>query len=199
MGRTSEAREKLLNSSIELITQRSFTSVGVQELCNHAGVKKGSFYHFFNSKQDLTIASLDIIWNDLKNGVLIPIKNAECSLEEKLNLLHYKFYEHYKNSKECKGCIAGCPLGNLALEMSTLDENIRVKVEEIFNKWVEFFEEIIADAQRLNEIPQNVNTKATAKSIVAYIEGLSLLGKAFNNIEIIKNLGCVIKRILIYD
>ncbi len=198
MGRVSESKEKLIRSSIELITQKSFSSVGVQQLCDHAGVKKGSFYHFFDSKQDLIIESLDVVWSDFKTGILDPIKSKDCPLEEKLNLLFDGFYKHFKDSKSCKGCVIGCPIGNLALEMSTLDESIRIKVQEILSKWVEFFEEILSDAKNNNEIPGNVDLKATAKSIVAYIEGTFLIGKTFNNVEIIKNLGCVTKRILIY-
>ena len=53
MGRTSDARERLIATAIELIRARSYESVGVDALCNHAQVKKGSFYHFFPSKQDL--------------------------------------------------------------------------------------------------------------------------------------------------
>ena len=198
MGRVSDSKEKLIKSAIELITQRSFSSVGVQQLCDHAGVKKGSFYHFFDSKQDLIIESLEVVWSDLKNSTLNPIKDADCSLEKKLDLLFDGFYEHFKELKTCKGCVIGCPLGNLALEMSTLDENIRMKVQEILSRWVEFFEQVLLIAKNRNEIPSNVDLKATAKSIVAYIEGTFLIGKTFNNVEIIKNLGCVTKRILIY-
>lgn len=199
MGRTSTAKEKLIKSSIELITNRSYKSVGVNELCRHAGVKKGSFYHFFSSKQELTINSLDVIWNEFKHNVLVPLIDLDCSLDEKLNTLLSRLYEHYSDSKNCNGCVVGCPLGNLALEMSTLDESIRVKIGEIFNDWVDVFEQLVKESVSKNEIPQNVDTKATAKSIIVYIEGLLLMGKTFNNAEIIKNLGCAARRILVYE
>ncbi|HSG31720.1 MAG TPA: TetR/AcrR family transcriptional regulator, partial [Thermodesulfobacteriota bacterium] len=44
-------KEKLIDSAIQLLGTRSYNSVGVQELCEHAEVKKGSFYHFFPSKR----------------------------------------------------------------------------------------------------------------------------------------------------
>ena len=66
MGRTSDARERLIHSAIELVHARSYADVGVNELCEHAGVKKGSFYHFFPSKRDLIVAALDDVagWYD---------------------------------------------------------------------------------------------------------------------------------------
>ena len=58
MGRTSDARERLIESARELIYARGYNSVGVEEICQHAGVNKGSFYHFYASKRDLV---LDVI------------------------------------------------------------------------------------------------------------------------------------------
>ena len=72
MGRTSDARENLIHSAIELIGNRSYNAVGVQELCEHAGVKKGSFYHFFPSKRHLTLEAIDTIWQVYKGEMLEP-------------------------------------------------------------------------------------------------------------------------------
>ena len=62
MGRTSDAKERLIQAAMDLFFTRSYTDVGVQELCKAAAVKKGSFYHFFETKQDLVLASLDRWW-----------------------------------------------------------------------------------------------------------------------------------------
>ena len=59
MGRDSDAKERILESARGLIYARSYADVGVQEICNQAKVKKGSFYHFFPSKRDLTLAVLE--------------------------------------------------------------------------------------------------------------------------------------------
>jgi TetR/AcrR family transcriptional repressor of nem operon len=56
MGRTSDARDRLIESGQGLMHERGFTAVGVSEVCAHAGVNKGSFYHFFPSKQELALA-----------------------------------------------------------------------------------------------------------------------------------------------
>ena len=197
MGRTSEAKEKLISSAIDLIGQRSYSSVGVQELCKHAGVKKGSFYHFFESKKELTIISLDVMWKYYKENLLIPLVESDLSMEEKFNSLLDKSYEMSINSKECNGCLTGCPFGNLALELSTQDEDIRLKIEEIFQDWINCFDNLIKKSVERGELPVDVNSYATAQSIIAYMEGLALMGKAFNDPEIVKNLGCVVKNLSI--
>ena len=62
MGRTSDARERLIASAIDLIGARSYRAVSVDDLCAHAGVNKGSFYHFFPAKRDLALAAIDLQW-----------------------------------------------------------------------------------------------------------------------------------------
>jgi len=59
MGRTSDTRERLLEAAIDLLWASSFGAVSVDQICEGAGVKKGSFYHFFESKIDLAIAAYD--------------------------------------------------------------------------------------------------------------------------------------------
>ena len=89
MGRTSDTKENLINSAIELIGNRSYNAVGVQELCEHAGVKNGSFYHFFPSKRDLTLEALDLIWKKFKEETLDPVFNSDASaLEKSLRWIH---------------------------------------------------------------------------------------------------------------
>ncbi len=199
MGRTSTSKEKLIDSAINLINNRSYSSVGVQELCNEAGVKKGSFYHFFDSKKELTITCLNVIWDYYQNEVLIPINKLNISYSEKINLLLDKSYQMQLASKECMGCIVGCPFGNLALEMSTQDEDIRLKISDIFKEWINYFEDMLNIAKEKNEIPNNVNTESTAQSIIAYMEGISLMGKTFNDVSMVKNIGCVLNNILVFD
>ena len=62
MTQVRDTRQRLLDTAEKLFYARSYEDVGVQEICREAGVKKGSFYHFFPSKRDLTLAILDDSW-----------------------------------------------------------------------------------------------------------------------------------------
>ncbi|MBI3351289.1 MAG: TetR/AcrR family transcriptional regulator [Nitrospirae bacterium] len=70
MGRTSDAKERLLKSAIDLIYSRSYAGVSVQDICEHADVKKGSFHYFFKTKRDLALAALEQQWDLLNKTVL---------------------------------------------------------------------------------------------------------------------------------
>src|SRR6202044_1425372 len=59
MGRTSDARQRLMDAASELIWEYSYGAVTIDAICERATVKKGSFYYFFDSKSDLAVASID--------------------------------------------------------------------------------------------------------------------------------------------
>lgn len=197
MGRVSNAKEKLIDSAVHLIGNRSYSSVGVQDLCNHAGVKKGSFYYFFDSKKELTLNSLDAIWNYYRENFLKPIIDLDMPLAKKMEYLMDRSYCEQVKSKDSEGYISGCPFGNLALEMSTQDQEIRDKIQDIFSEWAILFEKIINKAVEKGELPSNTDVKATSQSYIAYIEGMSLMCKTFNDPEIIKNISCVLNNITV--
>ncbi len=189
MGRASCAKENLIKSAIELIGARSYNAVGVQELCEHAGVKKGSFYHFFPSKMDLTVEALNALWEGYKKEALEPALGSGGSVSDRIKSLLAKSYEHQSSAKDCHGCVTGCGFGNLALELSTQDEEIRKRLEEIFEEWAGIFERVIDEAVKAGELPGGTDPRATAQAMIAYMEGVSLLGKTFNDPEIMKKLG----------
>ncbi len=62
MGRTSNAKERLLQVAFDLIWRQSYGSVSVDDICDRAKVKKGSFYYFFPSKSDLAVAAYEEHW-----------------------------------------------------------------------------------------------------------------------------------------
>ena len=84
--------------------------------------------------------------------------------------------------------MTGCKIGNPALELSTQDEVIRQKLEQIFQEWTECFECTLKEAVATGELSANTDTHATAQAILAYIEGLALLGKTFNDPDFIRHL-----------
>jgi len=57
--RGEETRLRLLEVAQERFTQHGYDATGVAEICRHAGVSKGAFYHHFPSKQALFLALLD--------------------------------------------------------------------------------------------------------------------------------------------
>jgi len=186
MGQVN-TKERLLSSALDLIYARSYGNVGVQDLCEHAGVKKGSFYHFFPSKRDLTLAALDRQWEIAKQRVWDPAFANHLPFHKKLQRCFDLFYEHQCGVKKRTGLVQGCPFGNLALELSTQDEPIRRKVDHIFRECTTYVERMLHEAIAVGEIPKQ-DISATAKAVIAYMEGVMLMAKTRNEPNVIKDL-----------
>src|SRR3954463_11168767 len=62
MGRVSDAKDRLLEAAITLVWRNSYGAVSVEDICNEAGVKKGSFYYFFPGKNELVAAAFRHYW-----------------------------------------------------------------------------------------------------------------------------------------
>jgi TetR/AcrR family transcriptional repressor of nem operon len=180
MGRTSDGRERLLDAASKLLGERSFASIGVAEICSVAGVQKGSFYYYFESKQALGLAVIDEHWA-AQRGEWSRILGAPTPLEDRLRDLFDLTSETQVASLSNAGSVTGCLFGNLALEMSGQDEGIRARIQSIFEEQVLLVADAIRGAVGAGHVAAGVDEEATAKAIVAQLEGLVLFAKLFND------------------
>ncbi|MEW6246490.1 MAG: TetR/AcrR family transcriptional regulator [Nitrospirota bacterium] len=188
MNAAADTREKLINSALDLIYARSYAGVGVQELCERAGVNKGSFYHFFPSKLDLILAALDRQWDMARAKIFEPAFARDVPPLKRIERCFDLFYESQCDVKEKTGKVFGCPFGNLALELSTQETAIRRRVEKIFAEMTGYFERALQEAVTEGEIAEQDATK-TAQAVVAFKQGVLLMAKTRNEPELISRLG----------
>jgi len=189
-------RQRLIDSARELIYSRSYSDVGVQAICDHAEVKKGSFYHFFPSKIDLTLAVLDHLYIEFKSGMLEKAFANDIPPMQRLARMAEMVYQFQKEVSESTGQILGCPFGNLSTEMSSQDEGIRLKISEIFDRFLDFTKQTLQEAIELGEI-HDIDVDATAEAMYAYLEGVMLMAKTRNDAEMIKQLAPAVSDIRI--
>lgn len=188
MEANRDTRQRIISAALELMYARSYNEVGVQEICDHASVKKGSFYHFFPSKRDLALAVLE------QSQILMSEKIISTSFADDLPPLarierfFTTLYEFHKLAKANSGHVPGCPFGNFGSEMSTLDDEIRNKVNGILGASEKPFEKALAEAVERGELPA-IDTAATARAIFAYAEGIMVYAKTGNDPELIRELG----------
>lgn len=188
MGRPSDARERLLLAAQEAIYSQSYEAVSVDALCAAAGVNKSSFYHFFPSKQDLVLAVLESQWQRIEETFLKPAFAPHLPPEEQLMRFFALVQESQQAQKQRSGHSYGCPIGNLTVEMSTLDESIRARVAGIFHQWLGYFERMLGLAKQQGLVPATLDTTLTAQALTAYFEGVLLLAKGGNDPSLIQSL-----------
>ena len=188
MSKGYETRQRLLDSAQELMYSRSYSDVGVQEICKDAKVQKGSFYHFFPSKSALTVEVLEQLKMQMIERILIPAFAKDLSPVKRFERFIEYAYQYQVQLKAEYGYVLGCPMGNIALEMSTQDEDIRKKVEILFESIFLVFVDVLDDAKLAGEIDSDADTNELAQVALAYGEGVLLVAKTKNDPEIVKRL-----------
>lgn len=188
MGRTSDARERLLHTATRLIHARSYADVSVDDLCADAGVNKGSFYYFFPAKRDLAIAAIEAQWLQVRAAVLDPAFAADLPPLRRFPRLFDLVAALHASRAEQTGCVLGCPFGNLALELSTRDEAIRERLHHVFAGYRAYFETALHEAVAAGAVPP-LDVVQTAQAVLALLEGALLLAKTANDAAIISRMG----------
>ncbi|MDQ0921514.1 TetR/AcrR family transcriptional repressor of nem operon [Pseudarthrobacter sp. W1I19] len=179
MGRKSDARQRILEAGAELFRQRAYSSIGVAEICAAAGVPKGSFYYFFASKQSLVLEVVNEHWN-WQRSQWVRILAGSGTVVERLRALFFATAEMQREALKGNGAVTGCLFGNLALEISSQDDQARVRLQEIFHEQIDLVEAVLRAGMTGGEFTL-ADPRATAKSMVAQIEGLVLFAKLFND------------------
>jgi TetR/AcrR family transcriptional repressor of nem operon len=149
----------------------------VSEICEHAGVQKGSFYHFFSSKQDLALAVIDEKWAKHGTGEMASILTGPLPPLERFAAYFERGMKEQLALKEATGATVGCSFGNLAVELATVDEAVRARLSQLFDDWAALLQSALDDAVAAGDIPE-IDTGQAARAILAFIEGLGVVIKA---------------------
>lgn len=183
MGRTSDARPKILAAAQSLFAQRGYSAIGVAEICQAAGVPKGSFYYFFASKDALARAVVDQEW-DAQYATWSAILNSEDPPLDRLRRLFDATVSTLQAGRRTGGAVTGCLFGNLTLELSTQTEAeaIRARLQEIFATQVDMVRDVLAEANKRGDAQVGDPAQA-ARSIVAQLEGQIMFAKLHDDTE----------------
>jgi TetR/AcrR family transcriptional regulator, transcriptional repressor for nem operon len=179
MGRTSDAREKILTAAQSLIELRGYSALGVAEICKTAGVPKGSFYYFFESKEALALAVIDEHWAVQRHEWSAILDSDDEPLQRLRRLFEVTELAQRTGQQTC-GTVSGCLFGNLTLELSNQTEPIRARLQQIFDAQVEMVRSVVALAQDRGEVTVT-DPREAARSVVAQLEGQVLFAKLYND------------------
>ena len=181
--RVCESKLRLLQTAHELIWRQSYGSVGVDQICEHSHVKKGSFYHFFRSKSELTVAAYEYHWEQSRlrldqifSAQMLPLERLEAYFEH----IRQNQTQHFRAT----GRVPGCPFASLGSELSSQDEAIRCMAQQISERKCRYLESTLRDAMELGDIPRQ-NARFLAQELHFYIAGSIQEAKISNSIDVL--------------
>ena len=187
MARVTDTKEKLLEAALQLVWKESVGSASVDDICEKAGVRKGSFYHFFKSKTDLVIAALEAHWQESR-GEFDRVFSPSVPPVERLRGFFESMVRHQAWKAEQAGRVLGCPYASVAISCSSEEQKIREHVEQIFGTFKKYFETALRDGKADGSIPVK-DISMTVETVFELIEGAMSAARIQNSLKPIQNAG----------
>jgi TetR/AcrR family transcriptional repressor of nem operon len=188
MHTATDTRQRLVDTARDLIAASSYHAVGVQEICGRAGVQKGSFYHFFTTKHELALAAVDDMAGYFSRSIFEHAFSADIAPLARIERFFTAVYNYHQQVKDTTGHVQGCPFGNLAGELGSVDTVMRDRVDSLFRLAEAAIDQALQDAIKQGDLPP-MDTRDAARAIFAYTEGLILYAKTRNDATLIRDLG----------
>jgi len=145
MGRVSDAKQRLMNAVLDLIWSGSYGSTTIDHICEKAGVKKGSFYYFFDSKAELAAEAVEANWQ-VRRAEFDGIFSATVPALERLKQFCDFTYKIQREIKSKYGRVLGCAQASLGSEICTQEDALQKKIQEIMDQKRRYIESAIRDA-----------------------------------------------------
>ena len=164
-------RERLLQAAFQEILRTGFQSAGIDTILAATNVTKGALYHHFESKEALGYAIVDeIVAKLVRDNWLRPLLRGGQAVDVLIDIVR-------RIPDRPHDVRAGCPLLNLAQEMSPLDEQFRKRLERIFLAWQEGVATLLRKGQSQGTVRRDLNPVESASFVVALVEGYATLAK----------------------
>ena len=168
-------KEKLIQAGAELFLVHSYHGTGINDILKACQVPKGSFYNYFQSKEDFAFEVIqyqmnnnaEFVKQNLCNDKLSPIDRIAAyldSISQGLVDCHFAM---------------GCPFGTLAQEMSNLSPKLREILTKAFQIQVEHLATCIQLGQQQGTIKAALNAEETAGFIMSSLQGAQIMAKTF--------------------
>lgn len=174
MSKRESKKDLILSAGIEVMKCQGYNGTSVKDIVEAAGVPKGSFYNYFDSKEAFAIEALDKVATETYATSRSQL--IDSNLAPMLRLQRYfEAGAEYARNGEFK---VGCFFGNMCQEMSDNNEGIRLKVRQVLKIKTRLISEVLAEAQENGQLSSKVDPEMLAEFIFNAWEGALMRMKA---------------------
>lgn len=168
-----ETRDALVRAGVAVLTEKGFVATGIDEVLRQVGVPKGSFYHWFDSKEAFGLAIIEAY------GAFFARKLDRAFLDETRTPLARlaAFVDDAAGGMARFDFRRGCLIGNLGQEMGNLPESFRQRLVDVFSDWERRLAACLVLAREAGEIAPHCDCEALATSFWIGWEGAVLRAK----------------------
>ena len=178
----ARTRERLLQAAFREVYRYGFQSAGIDAILAATNVTKGALYHHFGSKEALGHAIIEeVVATFPRDRWLLPLQRSKD--KDPIDTLIAIVRAIPARPRDLK---AGCPLVNLAQEMSQLDEQFRERLEKIFHAWQAGIATALRRGQYQGAVRRGLVPEEAASFLMAMVEGYEVLAKNAQDVNVWK-------------
>lgn len=187
-----DTRKTILLAAFNEIHKKGFQAASINQILKHTGVTKGALYHYFPSKLALGFAVVDeVIRVQVERYWIAPLSVAENPIDALISII-----ESGKEIMSASDIQLGCPVNNLAQEMSAIDEGFRRRLEKIINCWQQSISSALTRGQHRGLVRTDVDVEAMSVFLVASLEGSIGMAKSARSKQVINDCSASIVHLL---
>ena len=174
-----QKRKELIHTGRDFFLRKGFNATGVSDVLTTADVPKGSFYYYFESKEDFGLAIVEAVDSEYQQTLATTVGNEKLPPLERLN----SYFEVGIAEMEANGCETGCLIGNLAQELAAQNEVFRDRLNQILTSWETYFTTCIEATYDSGDLPQKTDAQSLARFILSGWQGAMLRAKVIRSPE----------------
>jgi TetR/AcrR family transcriptional regulator, transcriptional repressor for nem operon len=182
-AKATATRDQILDAAARLIHLRGYHGTSLDDVLRESGVGKGNFYYYFRSKEDLGFAIIDRVVERFLERTLEP---AFVDLTaDPLDQVR-AFLDRLLEVQRQRNCVGGCPMGNLASELSDVHEGFRQRLANIFERWRVTLATTLERGRASGRLRADLDAASAAGFVVAALEGAILMAKVTKDISVME-------------
>ncbi|MEM7800530.1 MAG: TetR family transcriptional regulator C-terminal domain-containing protein [Chloroflexota bacterium] len=172
-----DKRQEILRHGFEVMYSKGFHATSIQDVADAAGIPKGSFYHYFKTKEQFTLDAItlytDLVHQEMKQ---VLTDTALPPLKRIVKLYHNRI-GYYQSRQYELGCFAG----NLTHEVADSNELLRAAIDTFFVKNRALIVDCLNEAQANDELDKFHNTEDLSEYIISSYEGALVRMKSLHS------------------
>jgi TetR/AcrR family transcriptional repressor of nem operon len=176
----ARSRKILLESALREIHLKGYKAASVNDILASTGLTRGALYHHFPNKRALGFAALEGIEEDIRTTWFERLKTCDDPITALQDMVRSDC-RHLSD----EDIALGCPLNNLAQEMSALDDGFRQRVIKIYNTWRQAIADSLRRGQQEGIVNRTIDPMSTATFLVASLSGGRGLAKTAQSAEML--------------
>lgn len=174
-----ETKAALLQTGMDIMMEKGYSNTGIQEILSTLNVPKGSFYHYFDSKESYAVEIIRYFDHDYSKMLNDILSDSKLSPLERLKA----YCLNNKALLISHDCRRGCLIGNLSQEMADQSEVLRKELSSVVSKWRDSLAACICEGQKCGEIIDSYSADQLAELFSSGWSGAVMRAKTLKSPE----------------